>query len=104
MPSFYNGVQMTWDEAEKFMNHCQELEKKIEFLKERNKDLRQKTWYSVYEENLKLTEQIEVLKKLGKNHHSQTLKYYNQINQLSRENKTLKDAIASVQTFTKQFT
>jgi hypothetical protein len=69
-----------------------ELRKEIEFLKERNKDLRQKTWYSVYEENLKLNQQIE--------------KYKYAINEnceLRKEIEILKDALKSVQTFTKQF-
>jgi FtsZ-binding cell division protein ZapB len=51
-------------------------QKEIEFLKQRNKDLRQKTWYPVYEENLLL----------------------------KQENNKLKVAIVSVQEFTKQFT
>jgi hypothetical protein len=121
MPSFYNGVQMSWDEAKKFMNHCQELEKQVEFLKQRNKDLRQKTWIQVYDENLKLNQQlekykyatiencalrkeIEHLKECNQRHFDLKVKYYNQSKILMEENKRLKDVIASVQEFTKQFT
>jgi regulator of replication initiation timing len=32
-------------------------EKEIQFLKQRNKELRQKSWYEVFEENLKLMEE-----------------------------------------------
>jgi hypothetical protein len=34
-------------------------EKEIAFLKQRNKELRQKSWYEVFEENLKLAEEIK---------------------------------------------
>jgi hypothetical protein len=34
-------------------------EKEIQFLKQRNKELRQKSWFEVFEENLKLAEEIK---------------------------------------------
>jgi hypothetical protein len=82
----------------------EQLSKELDFLKERNKDLRQKTWYSVYEENLKLNEEIKNLKECNQRHFDLRLKYYIETKYLNEENKRLKDAIASVQEFTKQFT
>jgi hypothetical protein len=34
-----------------------DYEREIKFLKQRNKELRQKSWFEVFEENLKLSEQ-----------------------------------------------
>jgi len=47
------------EENENKFNDLVKYEKEIEFLKQRNKDLRQKTWFQVYEENLKLAEEIK---------------------------------------------
>jgi FtsZ-binding cell division protein ZapB len=71
-------VKYNWnlEAMEEMADALKYQQKEIEFLKQRNKDLRQKTWYPVYEENL----------------------------YLKQENNMLKVAIASVQEFTKQFT
>jgi hypothetical protein len=70
-----------------------ELRKEVAFLKERNKDLRQKAWFPVYEENLKLNEELE--------------KYKFAITEnckLRKEIEIFKEVLISVQEFTKQFT
>jgi cell division protein FtsB len=96
------------------LNELQELRKEVEFLKERNKDLRQKTWYSVYEENLELKQQLEKLKyAVAENCElKEQVELFNDLfedartaaNYFIEENKRLKDGILSVQEFTKQFT
>jgi hypothetical protein len=73
------------------------LKKEIEFLKERNKDLRQKTWYSVYEENLILRNQL-------KDSYNLNERLYCDYAELQKENNCLESVIKSVQEFTKQFT
>jgi Iap family predicted aminopeptidase len=45
-------------------NNTLELKRENEFLKQRNKDLRQKSWYDVYEENLKLINEVKKYKHL----------------------------------------
>jgi cell division septum initiation protein DivIVA len=95
-------------------DYITKLENENKFLKERNKDLRQKTWYSVYEENLELKQQLEKLKyAVAENCElREQVELFNDLfedartasNYFIEENKRLKDAIASVQTFTKQFT
>lgn len=41
------------------LNDLEVCRKEIVYLKQRNKELRQKTWFQVYEENLKLQEEIK---------------------------------------------
>jgi Iap family predicted aminopeptidase len=45
-------------------DHNVGVEKENNFLRESNKDLRQKTWYNVYEENLKLVNEVKKYKHL----------------------------------------
>jgi regulator of replication initiation timing len=62
-------------ESNNLIEYIISLEEEIKFLKERNRDLRQKTWMQVYEENIQLVE----------------------------ENNHLKDVLKSVETFISQF-
>jgi predicted nuclease with TOPRIM domain len=50
------------DECQKLIAENVSYEKEIQFLKQRNKELRQKSWYEVFEENLKLAEEIKQYK------------------------------------------
>jgi uncharacterized protein YcbX len=78
------------------MVYVVKLESENEFLKQRNKDLRQKTWYSVYEENLKLKEQLKQTAEIVD-------KFYLSNVELEKENQQLKGVVESVQTFINQF-
>jgi hypothetical protein len=49
------------------LNENEQLKKEVVFLRERNKDLRQKTWIQVYDENLKLEHQIKYMKEVMNN-------------------------------------
>jgi FtsZ-binding cell division protein ZapB len=96
-----------------------------EFLKQRNKDLRQKTYINVYDENLKMIDEIKALKHENFVKFNALVKYEENIEkikeqlrvsakiaddfyqdkvQLEKENHHLKEVIESVQTFIGQFT
>jgi regulator of replication initiation timing len=47
------------EETQKLQMENYNLRGENSFLKQRNKELRQKTWYEVFEENLKLAEEIK---------------------------------------------
>jgi hypothetical protein len=79
------------------LHELHQLRNEVKFLKERNKDLRQKTWYSVYEENLNLRKQL-------KECYESLDGMYQDFDVILNDNKRLKDVIGSVQEFTKQFT
>jgi chromosome condensin MukBEF MukE localization factor len=102
----------------------QKLKDEVWFLKERNKDLRQKTYINVYDENLKLIDEIKMLKIENERKFNNLVKYERTIEQLRKEliqvgqvaddfhkdavrinneNKHLKEVIESVQTFIGQF-
>jgi hypothetical protein len=79
------------------LNENERLRKEVAFLRERNKDLRQKTWIQVYDENLRLIAENNHLRECNQKHFDVRMK-------CNLENKRLKDGMKSVQEFTKQFT
>jgi phosphopentomutase len=81
------------------------------FLQQRNKELRQKTYIQVYDENLKLTEENKTLIKTIDQLREELIKvgkiadkYYQTSIDLKHQNKCLKDVIDSVEAFIQQFT
>jgi predicted RNase H-like nuclease (RuvC/YqgF family) len=99
-------------------DYIHKLENENKFLKERNKDLRQKTWYNVYQENLELQEafknskesqehmvnSINQLNKELKDCYESLDGLYQDFDEIAKENVRLKEVIRSVETFVKQFT
>lgn len=81
------------------MEMNEDLLKEVLFLRERNRELRQKTWYSVFEENLKLIETVNQLNKELKQCGQVADNFYMQGIELQRENQHLKRVIQSVETF-----
>jgi hypothetical protein len=96
----------------------EELKSEVLFLRKRNLDLRQKSWYSVYEENLRLKQEnekkfsdlvkyertIEQLRKELIQVGQIADKYYQDAVEIGKENQRLWSVIDSVKTFVKQFT
>jgi type II secretory pathway component PulF len=78
-------------------------QKEIEFLKQRNKELRQKSWFEVYDENLKLIDQVKSLKEQLRQSAEIADNFYINCVELEKENTHLKGVIESVQTFINQF-
>jgi prefoldin subunit 5 len=73
-----------------------ELEKENNYLAQRNKDLRQKTWFQVFEENLKLAEENKNLDETCKEVISEYAK-------LEKEIEQYKTVLASVEKFIGQY-
>lgn len=59
---FLNECVRLQTESSKQRMEISDLKKEIVYLKQRNKELRQKSWFEVFEENLKLAEEIKQYK------------------------------------------
>jgi predicted nuclease with TOPRIM domain len=79
------------------LQELQELRNEVAFLRERNKDLRQKTWFPVYDENIKLRKEL-------KDCYESLDGLYQDFDELAKDNSRLKEVLRSVETFVKQFT
>jgi hypothetical protein len=66
-------------------------QKEIEFLKQRNKDLRQKSWYQVYVENLELQETLKIREEQLLTTMELKEEFYCQMIETQSENKRLKE-------------
>jgi hypothetical protein len=78
-------------------------EGEIQFLKQRNKELRQKTWIKVYEENIILQEKLKVRQEQLRQSAEISDGFYCRMMEVEKENRHLKEVIDSVQTFIEQF-
>lgn len=85
-------------------------QKEIEFLKQRNSDLRKKTYIKVYDENLMLIEEHKTLVKTIDQMRSELIqlgqladKFHLESNNLKNENEKLKGVLKSVETFIGQY-
>jgi hypothetical protein len=106
------------------MVYVVKLESENEFLKQRNKELRQKTYINVYDENLKMIDEIKALKHENQVKYNDLLKYERTIEQLRKEliqigqvadafhkdaikineeNKELKGVLQSVESFVQRY-
>jgi hypothetical protein len=107
------------------LEYVAHLEEENGFLKVRNSELRQKSYIQVYDENLKMIDEIKALKHENQVKFNDLVKYektieqlrtqlaesaiiadrfYQDYLQLEKENQQLKGVVDSVQTFINQFT
>jgi regulator of replication initiation timing len=107
------------------LEYVAHLEEENGFLKVRNSELRQKSYIQVYDENLKMIDEIKALKHENQVKFNDLVKYEKTIEQLRNElmqigkvadkyyqdaielgetNRKLRKVVQSVETFVKQFT
>ena len=78
-------------------------QKEIEFLKQRNSDLRKKTYINVYDENLQLIKTVDQMRNELIQMGQLAEKFHLEANNLKQENEKLKGVLKSVETFIGQY-
>jgi predicted nuclease with TOPRIM domain len=91
------------DDIQHLIQENDRLKSDIAFLRQRLYDFHKKSWFSVYEENLHLVEEMKTKDSVIEKIFNLKEQYYQKMKQFEKENKHLEVVIKSVQTFIDQY-